>query len=57
MLYIYILYISYLFLHSAKLRVQGFEMVPVVSLPVHSCLNIFERYLTQPTTCVKMRHL
>lgn len=39
---------SYLFFHSAKLRVQGLEVVPVVPLSIYSCLHIPEGHLPQP---------
>ncbi len=45
--------VSYLFFHSAKLRVQGLEVVPVVSLSIHSCLNILESHLAQPVQRVQ----
>lgn len=45
---VFFLSFSYLFFHSAKLRIQGFEVVPVVSLLIHSCLNILKSHLTQP---------
>ena len=44
------LWILYLLLDSAKLRIQCFEVIPMISLPVNSCFKILQCDLPQPAT-------
>lgn len=37
----------YLLFYCAKLWVQSFKVIPVVSFSIHSCLNIPESHLAQ----------